>query len=76
MGLPWPVHAARTTFTYRVSSRTSETPETAHRRLNHVFVSEDLIDRVSVTALNKADKNLPDYWGPSDHCRILIEIGE
>lgn len=59
-----------------ISKPHGETPETAHRRLNHVFVSEDLIDRVSVTALNKADKNLPDYWGPSDHCRILIEIGE
>ena len=53
-----------------------ERPETAWRRLNHVFVSEQLADRVTVTALNNPDEKLPNWWGPSDHCRILIEVAE
>ncbi len=59
-----------------ISKPQGETPGTAHRRLNHVFVTEDLVERVSVTALNHPDETHPDYWGPSDHCRILIEVGE
>ena len=77
MGLPWAGPCgANYIHISGLKPHQRETPETAHRRLNHVFVSEGLVDRASVTALNKADKNLPDYWGPSDHCRILIEIAE
>ncbi len=53
-----------------------ETPATAHRHLNHVFVSEQLADRVTVSALNDPDEKHPNWWGPSDHCRILIEVAE
>ena len=51
-----------------------ETPETAHRRLNHVFVSESLRDRVAVAALNDPNEDSDAFWGPSDHCRISIEV--
>ncbi|MCY4619292.1 MAG: hypothetical protein OXD50_12205 [Chloroflexi bacterium] len=48
----------------------------AWRMLNNVFVSTDLIDRVQATALNDPEETSPSYWGPSDHCRILIEVDE
>lgn len=51
-----------------------EIPAKATRRLNHAFVSLDIQERVSVTALNSPDEASNDYWGPSDHCRIVIEI--
>ena len=75
IGLPW-LGPAGANYIH-VSGRKPhqrETPETAWRRLNHVFVSEDLADRTSVTALNQPDELHPDCWGPSDHCRIRIEI--
>ena len=51
-----------------------ETPLHAFRKLNHVFVNEDLRDHVEVTALNDPDPDSPAYWGPSDHCRIQIDV--
>ena len=51
-----------------------ERPETAHRHLDHVFVSDEIADRVTATALNDPDENSAACWGPSDHCRILIEV--
>jgi hypothetical protein len=44
------------------------TPETATRQLDFVFASQDLADRITVTALNE-----PERWGPSDHCRLEIQ---
>ena len=32
-------------------------------------VSRGFHERVTVRALNRADE-----WGPSDHCRLLIEV--
>lgn len=46
-----------------------QNPKTATRQLDFVFASEDIANRVRATALNQ-----PDEWGPSDHCRIMIEI--
>lgn len=45
------------------------TPEQAHSQLDYVFATENIADRVTVCALNR-----PKEWGPSDHCRILIEV--
>jgi hypothetical protein len=42
----------------------------ATRQLDFVFASHALANRVSVRALN----NNTDEWGPSDHCRVLIEL--
>ena len=54
--------------TYRTNKNK---PETATRQLDFVFASESLKDRLYVRAMNK-----PEEWGPSDHCRILIELDE
>ena len=48
-----------------------QTPETAKNQLDYVFVSRGFHERVSVRALND-----PDEWGPSDHCRIVIDVGQ
>ena len=48
-----------------------QTPKTAKNQLDYVFVSRGFHERVSVHALNA-----PDEWGPSDHCRIVIEVGQ
>lgn len=42
---------------------------TAYRQLDFVFASAGMKDAVSVRALNS-----PDEWGPSDHCRIVIDV--
>ena len=41
----------------------------AKRQLDFVFASKSLADSVRVVALNE-----PDQWGPSDHCRIEIDV--
>ena len=66
---PWPQelpHNSNNVPTYYTSR---QTPATATRQLDFVFVSNSLIERVHVSALN-----WPDDWGPSDHCRLEIEI--
>lgn len=47
-----------------------QTPETAKNQLDYVFASRGFHESVSVRALNA-----PDEWGPSDHCRIVIDVG-
>jgi len=47
-----------------------QTPATATRQLDYVFASRSMKDSVRTRALNR-----PEEWGPSDHCRILIEVG-
>ena len=44
-------------------------PAQATRQLDFVFASTDLIPKLAIRALNA-----PDEWGPSDHCRVVIEI--
>jgi len=46
-----------------------QTPANASRQLDFVFASESIADRVNVKALNSVEE-----WGPSDHCRIMIEL--
>ena len=40
-------------------------------QLDYVFASRGLDESVRVRAMNRT----PDEWGPSDHCRIVIEVG-
>jgi len=42
---------------------------TTTRQMDFVFASKSLKDRLHVRALNS-----PNEWGPSDQCRILIEL--
>lgn len=53
--------------TYR---RKRDDPATATRQLDFVFASKGFAESVQVRALND-----PDQWGPSDHCRIGIDVG-
>ena len=46
-------------------------PADARLQLDYVFASRSIAQRVSVSALNA-----PGEWGPSDHCRILIDVVE
>ena len=48
---------------------TRQTPATATKQLDWVFASRGFHHNVRVRALNEVDE-----WGPSDHCRVLIDI--
>ena len=48
---------------------TTKTPATAENQLDYAFASRGFHTAVTVQALND-----PDHWGPSDHCRLLIDI--
>ena len=44
-------------------------PENAQIQLDFAFASRGFHESIKVRALNEVDE-----WGPSDHCRILIEV--
>ena len=44
-------------------------PSDAHLQLDYVFASRSIAHRLSVQALNG-----PADWGPSDHCRVVIDL--
>ena len=46
-----------------------QSPQQANRQLDYVFASRGFHEHIDVRALNKVDE-----WGPSDHCRLLIEV--
>ena len=48
---------------------TSQSPATAQNQLDYAFASRGFHKSVSVRALNAVEE-----WGPSDHCRLLIEV--
>lgn len=66
---PWPAELPRDSKCVPTFRSNRQTAATATRQLDHVFATRSLIDRLSVCALNKVDK-----WGPSDHCRIVMEV--
>lgn len=45
-------------------------PESAVDQLDYAFASRGFHNEVRVRAMNEVDE-----WGPSDHCRLLIEVG-
>ena len=57
---------SRNVPTYRT---VRETPATANRQLDYVFASKGFHKCVRARALNGVDE-----WGPSDHCRLVIEV--
>lgn len=67
---PTPEHLPEDTRNV-VTYRPGNSPETARLQLDHVFASRGFHHDVRAQALNGVDE-----WGPSDHCRILIEIGD
>jgi exonuclease III len=67
---PWPAELPEDSLnvpTYHTSRRG---PMGATRQLDFVFASHMLAERLSVRALNRD----PEEWGPSDHCRVAIEL--
>ena len=50
---------------------TSQSLATAQNQLDYAFASSGFHESVTVSALNSVDE-----WGPSDHCRLLIEIAD
>ena len=52
--------------TYRTRQ---QSPAEANRQFDYVFASRGFHEKVKTRALNGIDE-----WGPSDHCRILIEV--
>ena len=66
---PWPDELPRESKNVPTFHSASQTPASASRQLDFVFASKGLVDSLHVQALNE-----PDQWGPSDHCRIEIEV--
>ena len=66
---PWPKELPETSDNVPTFHTNHQTPTTATRQLDFVFASNSLAQRMNVKALNE-----PDQWGPSDHCRVEIEV--
>ena len=50
---------------------TKQSPAQANRQLDYAFASRGFHNSINVRALNKVEE-----WGPSDHCRLMIEVEE
>jgi len=68
---PWPDELPEGSLNVPTFHTNRQTPATATRQLDFVFASESIADRVMVKALNSVEE-----WGPSDHCRVIIELFE
>lgn len=68
---PWPDELPRDSKNVPTYHSTRQRPETATRQLDYVFASQGLAKSLRVRALNAVEE-----WGPSDHCRIQIELPE
>jgi len=66
---PWPSELPKESNNVPTYHTTQMTPAQAARQLDFVFASANLVDRIHVRALNE-----PSDWGPSDHCRVWIEL--
>ena len=66
---PWPEELPKESKNVPTFHSTHQNPTTATRQLDFVFASKAIADRLEVKALNE-----PEEWGPSDHCRIEIQI--
>ena len=68
---PWPRWLPRESENVPTFRRIGTSSADAEAQLDYVFASKSMVDAVRVRALNK-DR---DEWGPSDHCRVVIEVG-
>ena len=68
---PWPDELPPGSRNVPTFHHGRQSPETATRQLDYVFASTQLVDSLTVRALNA-----PGEWGPSDHCRIEIELAD
>ncbi len=68
---PWPKELPGNSRNVPTFYHSRQSRESATRQLDYVFASTELIDSLKVRALN-----MPEEWGPSDHCQIGIELAE
>ena len=68
---PWPDELPPDSRNVPTYHSTKQKPETATRQLDYVFSSQGLARSLRVRALNAVEE-----WGPSDHCRIQIELAD
>ena len=66
---PWPAELPKDSDNVPTFHSIKQTPATAARQLDYVFASTPLAARIKVTALND-----PEQWGPSDHCKLLVDL--
>jgi hypothetical protein len=66
---PWPEELPSDSRCVPTFHHARQKPATATRQLDFVFASTSLAERVEVRALNS-----PEEWGPSDHCRVIIDV--
>ena len=69
---PVPAHAPSDTKnvpTFYSDNTKGSSPADAYNQLDHVFASRGFHEVIRTRALNGIDE-----WGPSDHCRLLIEV--
>lgn len=66
---PWPSELPPDSLNVPTFRTRKKKPETATRQLDFVFASESIADRISVRAANSIEE-----WGPSDHCRVFIDL--
>jgi hypothetical protein len=67
---PWPAELPEDSLNVPTYHTSRQGPMGATRQLDFVFASHVLAERLSVRALNGD----PEEWGPSDHCRVAIEL--
>ncbi len=67
---PVPAHLTEASLDVPTYHRKGKDPSTAQVQLDHVFASRGFHESVRARALNGAED-----WGVSDHCRVLIEVG-
>lgn len=65
-----PPHSPEHTRDVPTWHSSQQTPAEANRQLDYAFASRGFHETVTVRALNGVEE-----WGPSDHCRLLIEVG-
>ena len=66
---PWPDELPSDSRNVPTYYANHQSPETASRQLDFVFASKGFASSIYTTALNE-----PLEWGPSDHCRVLIDV--
>ena len=66
---PWPDALPRDSKNVPTFHHNQQTPAEATIQGDWVFASRGMTDSVQVRALNA-----PEEWGPSDHCRVEIEV--
>ncbi len=66
---PWPSELPPESDNVPTYYRRGQSPAAGTRQLDFVFASGRFADGLHVRA-----RNAPDDWGPSDHCRVEIEL--